>query len=59
MSAGPNLISYNYCFLDSRAGSSKTELAKISELTNKGIKNLKNVLLIKLFCFYSDCDETW
>ena len=33
------------------AGSSKSELAKISELKNKWIKNSKNVLLIKLFCF--------
>ena len=35
----------------SRAGSSKSEFAKISELRNKWIKNSKNVLLIKLFCF--------
>ena len=49
-----------YCLpVDLRAGSSKSELAKISELTNKWIKNSKNVLLIKLFCFYSDFDETW
>ena len=43
----------------SRAGSSKSELEKISELRHEWIKNSKNVLLIKLFCFYSDFDETW
>ena len=47
------------CCLSFRARSSKSELSKISELTNRWIKNSKNVLLIKLFCFYSDCDETW
>ena len=46
-----------YIFL--RAGSSKSELAKICELRNKWIKNSKNVLFIKLFCFQSNFDETW
>ena len=45
-------------YIEQGAGSSKSELAKISELRNKWIKNSKFVLLMKLFCFYSDFDET-
>ena len=41
------------------AKSFKSELAKISELRNKCIKNSKNGLLINLFGFSSDFDETW
>ena len=43
----------------SRAGSFKSELAKISELRNKWFKNTKNGPLINLFCFSSNFDETW
>ena len=41
-----------------RAESFKSELAKISELRNKWIKNSKNGLLLNLFGFSSDFDET-
>ena len=40
------------------AESFKSELAKISELRNKWIKNSKNGLLLNLFGFSSDFDET-
>ena len=54
---GPLLKKIIFCTY--RAGSSKSELRKISELRNKWVKNSKNVLLVKLFCFYSDFDENW
>ena len=42
----------------SRAESFKNELAKISELRNKWIKNSKNGLLLNIFAFSSDFDKT-